>query len=104
MLAALNRLLKRTHDTPPEARPAEVVSHPVLDDLAKRVRELELDRADLLQEWQRTREQWIRYLKRQGALKQRSPEPVPELELIDQDEDEDRDLDRLILLRKLGNG
>jgi hypothetical protein len=63
------------------------------------VRELELTQADVLQEWQRTREQWIRYLKRAGALKQREPDPE-----IDGDEDEEAEIDRMILRRKLGNG
>lgn len=102
MLAWLNRLLSRTHDVPPQLREYEpptvtpLPAHSAIEDMAQRVRALELDRAELLEEWVRTRSQWIRLLKRQGAIsaheQARLEKQAIEGELESEEEQEEFDL------------
>lgn len=72
--------------------------------LRGRVKALEDERVELLMEWQRTREQWIRYLKRQGAL--RTHQTVERDDLLpSEDGDDDAQLDMDIYRMKLrGSG
>lgn len=64
-----------------------------------RLSALEGEQLRMLDEWHRTREQILRWMKRQAHFKS---EPLPEPEQDEADALEDDEIDRMILKRKLG--
>lgn len=69
--------------------------------LEQRVKALEADQLEMLTEWEKTRSQVLRYMKRAGALKGRvEPLPDTELELLDDDEEDPRD--RIVAMMRGG--
>lgn len=92
MLNALRRLFVRLLFGSTDGIPAA----PPLP-LDRRVAALEAEQLRMLDEWDRTRQQIVRWMKRVAHMK---PEPLPDPE-IETEEEEDDDIDRLILRRKI---
>jgi hypothetical protein len=97
MLTALRRLFVWLLFGPQQGIPGAAPSI-----FEARLSALEGEQLRMLDEWHRTREQILRWMKRQAHFK---PEPLPELsDGGDEDETEADEIDRLIMRRKLGGG
>jgi len=59
--------------------------------LRARIVALENEQADVLVAWAETRQSWVRFLKRQGAVRSREPKDLDLGEPVEEEEEEDPD-------------